>query len=249
MPFRILIHGQTVVDPQLNKSDLLWHYVDAAKLLDFLHNQRIYFCRGDQFQDKFEGQFTPSLKRAIENSCEKMKREQDIDHTYEQFRSKIRQQVFLSCWHQSDAESMAMWRIYGNSSCSVALTTTVGNFQTALDGQNFNYLLSIEKVEYVDYNADPDLDISPYSRVFAYKHDAYAYEQEVRIFLDLDRQGEAFDTPVQEKGVYVSVNPSDFLRNIVVSPNAPSWFRQLIVDLANKYQVPCIPSALAVDPI
>ena len=245
MPFRILERGNTVVDKRLNASALLWRYIDAAKFLDFLHYSRLYFCRGDLFEDKFEGQFTQSWKRSIEHSY----KENNINFTYEKFRHRLRQQIFLSCWHQSDAENMALWRIYGDSSCSVALTTTVDCFRTALDKQDLPYLVSIEKVDYVDYTTDPELDLSPYSRIFAYKHSAYEFEKEVRVILDLDRQGHVFDTPIEKKGLYVPINPSSFLKNIVVAPNAPSWFVDLVFDVAKDSKISIKPSALAVDPI
>jgi hypothetical protein len=81
--------------------------MNTPKFLAFLNNSSIYFPRGDQFQDKFEGQFTASLKHSIEQSYKDNK----IDFTYEKFRTTLRQRVFISCWHQSDNESMAMWSV------------------------------------------------------------------------------------------------------------------------------------------
>ena len=245
-PTRLLRNGKPVVDRRLDDSTILYRYMDTPKFMDFLHNSRIYFPRGDQFQDKFEGQFTTSLKQSIEQSY----KENKINFTYEKFRMTLRKRVFISCWHQSDTESMAMWSVYGRSSCSVAITTTVGLLKKAIKALNLPYLVSIEKVDYVDYQSDPDLDISPYARVFAYKHDAYSFENEVRVLLD--RSVNEFDVPIEDKGIPLQFAHKDILRSVVVAPEAPGWFVSLITDIArNKYKigVPCCPSALSIQPI
>ncbi len=245
-PTRLLINGKPTVDSRLDDSTILYRYMDTPKLLDFLHNSSIYFPRGDQFQDKFEGQFTASLKNSIEQSYKKNK----INFTYEKFRTALRQRVFISCYHESESENMAMWSVYGRSSCSVAITTTVGMLKKALEALNLPYLVSIEKVDYVDYQSDPNLDISPYSRVFAYKHDAYRFENEVRILLD--RSVDEFDKPINDRGISIKMAPKDILKNIVVAPEAPSWFVSLITDVVKqKYKIdaPCRRSALSVQPI
>lgn len=245
-PTRLLIKGKPAVDDRLDDYTILYRYMDTPKFLAFLNDSSIYFRRGDQFQDKFEGQFTTSLKHGIEQSYKDNK----IDFTYEQFRSTLRQRVFISCWHQSDSESMAMWSVYGRSSYSVAITTTVGLLKNALEARQLPYLVSIEKVDYVDYQSDPDLDISPYSRVFAYKHDAYEYENEVRILLD--RSVYEFDEPIDGEGISIKIPIKDVLKRIIVAPEAPSWFVTLINDVVEtkyKIEAPCCPSVLSVQPI
>lgn len=136
------VSGKPCVSPALNDSDVLWRYLDAAKFLDLLHNQSLFFSRGDQFEDKFEGAFTDSLKHSIQRSYEVNK----IHFTYEEFRERLRERVFVNCWHRSSDDSMAMWSIYGRSPCSVAITTTVGRLKKSLEDQNLPYNISIEKV-------------------------------------------------------------------------------------------------------
>ena len=120
-PVVIHIPGKPRLHSELKGTDVLWRYLDAAKFFDFIHHQTLFFCRGDQFEDKFEGAFTESLKHAIEKSYQ----DNQIDFTYEEFRKRLRERVFVNCWHKSRDDSMAMWSIYGRSSCSVAITTTV----------------------------------------------------------------------------------------------------------------------------
>jgi len=62
---RIRRRGIPAVDKRLRSNQILWRYFDLAKFLDFLMRDRLYFARGDQFPDKFEGSFTKSLRSKI----------------------------------------------------------------------------------------------------------------------------------------------------------------------------------------
>ncbi len=238
------IHGKPRVSPSLKAEDVLWRYLDAAKFLDFLHNHTLFFSRGDQFEDKFEGAFTDSLKHSIERSYQENK----IDFTYDEFRRRLRERVFVNCWHQSVDDSMAMWSISGRSSCFVALTTTVGQLRKSLESQDLPYLIYVEKVEYVNHWDDPKLYLAPYSRVFVYKNNAYEFEKEVRILID--RFGE-FETPMTDIGMSIKVTPQTFLCGIIIAPEAPPWFETLVRAVSEHYGIraPVHRSFLAKEPV
>lgn len=244
---RPIIHipGKPRVSSELKSREVLWRYLDAAKFLDFVHNHTLFFSRGDQFEDKFEGAFTDSLKHSIQRSYNVNK----IDFTYEQFRRRLRERVFVNCWHKSQDDSMAMWSIYGRSSCSVALTTTVGQLKQSLEDEVLPYDIAIEKVEYVKHWRDPDLDIAPYSRVFAYKIKAYEFEKEVRVLID--RFADEFEADIAETGMSINVSSRSLLRSIVIAPEAPLWFEKLVRDVSERYGVtaPVRRSMLAKEPI
>jgi hypothetical protein len=229
----IIIHipGKPRVSETLAEDDVLWRYLDAARFWDFLEHNTLFFCRGDQFEDKYEGAFTTSLKSAIEAAYVSAK----IDYTYAEFKQSLRQRVFVNCWHRNRDDSMAMWRLYGRSPCAVAITTSVGRLKASLEAANLPFDLAIEKVEYVKHWRDPKLDIAPYSRVFAYKTKAYEYEKEVRVIVDRSLAG--FEQPLPETGLSVAVSPSLLLRSVVISPESPRWFRTLVLDAANRYDL------------
>lgn len=246
-PMTVTIHipGSPRVHSELNGTDVLWRYLDAAKFFDFIHQETLFFCRGDQFGDKFEGAFTESLKHAIQKSYDDNK----IDFTYEEFRRRLRERVFVNCWHRSMDDSMAMWSIYGQSACSIAITTTVEQLRTSLLEQKLPYDISIEKVQYVKHWRDPDLDIAPYSRVFAYKTKAYDFEKEVRVLID--RSAGEFEAEMPDRGMAVKIDPATLLRSIVVAPEAPVWFETLIREVSERYKIlaPVRRSKLATDPV
>ncbi|WP_444984597.1 hypothetical protein [Halomonas mongoliensis] len=237
--------GRTVIDSGLNEETILWRYLDTAKFLDLLTNQNLYLCRADRFSDKHEGSFTQSIRHAIEKSYE----DSEIDFSYNDFKDKLRRGVYVNCWHKSRNDSMAMWKLYGQSNCAVAVTTTVGKLKKALDSEKLNAFLSIKKVDYVKHWRDPSLKIKPYSNVFAYKVVAYEYEKEVRVIAD--KFDDNFDNAEPSSGLLVKTPINEVLRSIVISPEAPQWYVQLIEDTVTKYgiRIPVRRSKLAFEPI
>jgi hypothetical protein len=232
------------VEP-LRRDTVLWRYLDAAKLFDFFENSTLFFCRADHFSDKFEGAFTPSLRAQISAAHARG----EIDYDYEQFKRRMRESVFINCWHRNQDDSAAMWALYGKSECAVALTTTVGQLADTVAGIA-EHRISIARVEYVKHWSDPKLDVSPdYTRIFSYKTKAYEYEKEVRVIIDRTRDAPPPDLP--QPGIVVPVDAVRLLRSIVIAPDAPPWFENLVRQSALRYgiRVAVRRSRLATDPI
>jgi hypothetical protein len=237
---------------QLRRDTVLWRYLDAAKLFDFFENGTLFFCRADHFSDKFEGAFTPSLRDEISRAHARG----EIDYDYEQFKRRMRQSVFINCWHRNQDDSAAMWALYGKSDCAVALTTTVGQLSDSLKAAPGGQEVWIARVEYVKHWRDPKLDLSPdYARIFTYKTKAYEYEKEVRVIIDRTGQGPAQGpAPRMEQdsaGILLPVDANALLRSIVIAPDAPPWFEKLVRQSALRYGIktPVRRSKLATDPI
>lgn len=239
----IRIIGKTSVDKSLGSKNVLWRYLDTAKFLDYATGQKLYLCRADKFGDQFEGSFTQSIRHAIEKSYSDNK----IDSTYEDFKESLRKSVYVNCWHKSPNDSMAMWKLYGSSNFAVAVTTTVQKLEKVLNDAHIDGYVALKKVEYVKHWRDPSLKIKPYSNVFAYKVTAYDYEKEVRIIVDRFAEGHVND----ESGLLICAPAKDLVRSIVVSPEAPDWYRKMIEKVANDYGIsaPVRRSKLATAPI
>ena len=223
------IDRHILISDQLRPDTVLWRYLDAAKLFDFFENATLFFCRADHFSDKFEGAFTPTLRQQIADAYGRG----EIDYTYEQFKRRIRESVFINCWHRSQDDSAAMWALYGKSDCAVALTTTVAQLAGALEDAAQEHALWIARVEYVKHWSDPELDVTPdFARIFTYKTKAYEYEKEVRVMIDRT-DGPRTDGPRTEghrrhdslqhceTGITVPVDTTRLLRSIVIAPDAP----------------------------
>jgi hypothetical protein len=244
--FQTPVQRRIMVDDQLRRDTVLWRYLDAAKLFDFFENSTLFFCRADHFSDKFEGAFTPSLRQQISDAYARG----EIDFSYEQFKRRMRESVFINCWHRNQDDSAAMWALYGKSDCAVALTTTVGQLAGTLEGIEEDHAISIARVDYVKHWSDPKLDVSPdYTRIFTYKTKAYEYEKEVRVIID--RTGHPLVPELLQTGLCVPIDARGLLRSIVIAPDAPPWFEKLVRQSALRYgiQAPVRRSKLALDPI
>ena len=234
-----------LIDPKLSKSNILWRFMDLSKFLALLEERKLFLCRPDAFHDKFEGSFTNSIKKAIEKAY----KEHDIEFTYDKFKRCLHERVFINCWHNSKYDSMAMWNLYGKSTNSLAITTTVGKLSSQLLRSEFVYHLYIKKVEYIEHWNDPDIEINPYSHIFSYKVKAYEYEKEVRVILD--RYAEMFEKKTIPNSVSIELNLDELLRSIVISPEAPEWFFQLLNKISKRYDLKCPVerSQMALDPL
>lgn len=240
----VIFKGIPSIGNGLTDDTVLWRYLDTAKFLDLLHNRTLFFCRGDRFADKYEGAFTESIKHAIEEAFHK----NEINSSVAEFKTRLRERVFVNCWHQSRDDSMAMWSLYGKSSAAVAITTTVGQLRDAIKLAKLPYAINIAKVEYVKHWRDPQLVFKPYSNVFAYKLKAYDYEKEVRVIIDRFHENE--DISALPDGMSAAIPLETLLRSIVVCPEAAPWFVELVGDVVHKYGVsaPVNRSKLAFDP-
>ncbi|NVJ10994.1 hypothetical protein HUW63_38115, partial [Myxococcus sp. AM001] len=217
--------------------------LDTAKFLDYATSQKLFLCRADKFEDQFEGSFTQSIRHAIEKSYH----DNQIAYTYEQFKERLRQSIYVNCWHKSPNDSMAMWKLYGASNFAVAVTTTVQQLETVVNNAGIDGYITIKKVKYVKHWKDPSLSIKPYSNVFAYKVTAYDYEKEVRVIVD--RFDDKFSN--NSSGIIMPAPAKDLIRSIVVSPEAPDWYKSMIEKVAQDYGItaPVRRSKLATDPI
>ena len=222
----------------------LWRYLDLAKFVALLQTQTLYFRRGDTFDDPFEGSYP--LKNVDDFEPEK------ISYSAEDWRKF----VAISCWHESDFESDAMWRIYATNKQGVAIKTTWEKLEAAAQGA---YLA---KVRYLDFVAEK-AEIKVPSDVFEYKRKAFSHETEVRAIITLypstgidnGLPKNSIPSPGAElpkEGVFMDLSDlAAFLDKIVVSPSSEDWFSDVVKGLVETYGLPSdvvVQSELKTDP-
>ena len=209
----------------------LWRYLDLAKFVALLQTHELHFTRGDKFGDPFEGSYP--LKNGEDFKPGK------ISYSAKHWRKF----VAVSCWHESDSESEAMWSLYTANKQGVAIKTTWEKLEAAADGA---YLA---KVRYRDFITGRARIRIP-SDVFEYKRKAFSHEKEVRaIITHYPSAGIQNGMPKnsapsrleQLPKTGVSVELSDlagFLDKIVVSPYSDPWFNDVVKGLTKKYGLP-----------
>lgn len=212
-------------------------YLDLPKYVDLIRSRTLYLRRADRFPDRFEGVLTPAIRAVLDAGKKGGMADHDADHLYR----RSRMGTYLSCWSLGDKENMALWQIYGSASTSVTVTSTIGKLVETAIGWGERTL--IRKVRYIDHFANPDMIIGTYTDALCFKHEAYGYEDEVRIMVP--RQHEKWE----ENPDYIRQPIGDLnamVESVVVAPEAGRWFYDLVCDITRVFGIsaPVKPSKL-----
>ena len=230
----------------------VWRYMDVTRLVALMETRSLHFARADTLDDPFEGSLALRNQMAHEQMITRMLEDQEnnppsaVRYTRSQLRDMLaqgtlqgRQWVFISCWHGSETESLAMWRQYGSSGGSVVIQSTYQKLLDALPSEtcidktkteNTNIYLGM--VQYKNYSSLQEgltLNgnmLSP----FIHKRTAFEYEREVRAFLMFP----AADIR-SISSVAVKVDFEQLVETIRVRPGTLNWERQTIETLIGKY--------------
>lgn len=231
----------------------LWRYMDLAKFLSLLESNTLFFTRLDHFIDPFEGALgvleneeawkknkKEELKRwfKIKNKFENSKLseaelEKEATQHLNDYRKKLenwRTSNYVSCWHKSDFESEAMWKLYtSDPKQGIAIQTTFERLYWSLQGiPHFNCSM----VNYINYNgfnngtSNDKLDLfdAPW-----FKRKSFEHEKEFRVIVEDDRKPAYRD---ENKQIKVDLNL--LIENVYISPQADDWFVKLVKEIITK---------------
>lgn len=212
--------------PDLRQSAIVRRHMDLPKLLDLLHSKTLYLRRADGFADRLEGALFPTLRRQM-NAAHKAGQ---LPHDAEHFYRRALQGNYVSCWSLGTHDNMALWQLYGGTSASVAVTSTVGRLLRLCSRWRRSAILW--KVEYVDHRKVKTYVNGSYTDPLRYKHRAYTFENELRILIP--QQGESWEE--NPPFIRLPVGKLDELvRSVVVAPEASPEFKESVADLCRRY--------------
>jgi hypothetical protein len=215
---------------------IIWRYVDFTKFISYLEKKALFFVRSDQLADNYEGKFTEADARVWEEKLQPTTKLNQME-IYDRFR-KI---VNISSWHINDNESAAMWEICLQSNEGVAIKSTFQRLKESFLLHKKDDIL-IGKVKYIDYSRDtipPGNIFNP----FLYKRKAFEHEKELRaVIMKFPSQQETVGKHlvfVDPKwfGIHVKTDLHILIDEIVVSPNVPDWFIDLVTSIVKKYEL------------
>ena len=238
-----------------DKSIKTWRYMDFTKFVSMLTTNTLYFPRADRLGDPFEGSW-PKLN--VEQRSDMLKemgaaKPSDVSETMADFAKRLRQYIYVSCWHANEHESAAMWNLYAESGKGIAIQTTFDRLYDILHAVPTKLFLGM--IEYLDYQNESTPwvgALSPFMR----KRKSFEHEQEVRAIIEdapdswpLSRE-QAQDEGRLE-GLPIAVSLADLIENVYVAPQSPDWFRQLVDKMSDKYGLskPVRQSILDEDPL
>lgn len=201
-----------------------------SKFVNLLKTRDLHFHQAADFGDRFEGSVPEIIEEARELEYQRAAKRGDLRPEGHEIHAEInkclRRFTYLSCWHMTDEESVAMWEHYGGSEGAVAIKTTVGEFSSALNTRDSPDIYFGE-VDYQPYSSEhestPDIDDidieeelddrffltrEAHSLVpFVYKRQGYEYEQEMRGIIQNPPIDEDLDqTKVEIDGEIIDVD-------------------------------------------
>ena len=199
---------------------IVWKYLDLSKFLDLLLSQKLFMSRSDKFEDQYEGTFS-------EPTFEEIKKLSEHNPEFLKFYKERREKVVISSWHINEYESFAMWQIFTQNNEGLAIQSTVGRLQAALQADT-SYQQSIGEVNYIDYKKE-HIPFDDMFFPFLFKRKSFIYEREIRIICDASSRV----NPVKE-GLNISVNINDLIEKIYIHPKSENWYKKLVIGLLKK---------------
>ena len=210
----------------------LWRFLDFTKFVDVLERRALFFSRADLLGDPFEGSLTAANHEWLVRICADMKIGLEPVEQRRALLRRMRSCAFVSCWHENQHESAAMWRLYARSNEAVAIRTTFGRLRAAWGRAR----IECGRVRYIDYTAE----MMPEGNIFwplMHKRRSFGHEQEVRaVLVDWDRLREPSAVDPRP-GEYVPVDLEQLLAAVVVAPTCPRWFHELVERVCERYGV------------
>ena len=199
---------------------IVWKYLDLSKFVDLLLYRKLFMSRSDKFEDQYEGTFSePTFEEIRKISADNP----DFLDTYKTHREK----VVISSWHLNEYESFAMWQIFTQKNEGLAIQSTLGRLQQALEPETL-YKQYIGEVNYIDYKKE----YIPFEDAFfpfLFKRKSFQYEREVRIISDLSDYNLIIDN-----GLKIDVDISQLIEKIYIHPKSENWYKNLIIDLVHR---------------
>ncbi|MFE3870875.1 hypothetical protein ACFX5F_06525 [Flavobacterium sp. ZS1P70] len=199
---------------------IVWKYLDLSKFLDLLMSQKLFMSRSDKFEDQYEGTFSEPTFEEI--------RKLSIDNPdFLNYYKSHREKVAISSWHINEYESFAMWQIFTQNSEGLAIQSTIGRLQNALQPET-NFDQHIGEVNYIDYKKE----YIPFDDMFfpfLFKRKSFQYEREVRIITDIGENKITLN-----EGLKINVDISQLIEKIYIHPKSENWYKNLVIQLVSE---------------
>nr|WP_315167047.1 hypothetical protein [uncultured Flavobacterium sp.] len=199
---------------------VVWKYLDLSKFLDLLLSQKLFMSRSDKFEDQYEGTFS-------EPTFEEIKKLATDNPDFLNYYKTHREKVAISSWHINEYESFAMWQIFTQNSEGLAIQSTIGRLQKALDPEQ-NISQYIGEVNYIDYKKE----YIPFDDMFfpfLFKRKSFQYEREVRIISDISESKIKIND-----GLKINIDIDQLIEKIYIHPKSENWYKKLVIQLVSE---------------
>jgi hypothetical protein len=230
----------------------LTRYLSFSKYVSFLKDG-LFLANSQSFEDPWEGHIFHSITAKSENL-------EPLSHSV----NDRKQYIYVSCWHASEHESYAMWRIYGKDE-AVAIHTDgekLRGIMQAVHKHHGSAPILLSPIDYVmpfegrlsDLQTDKIYSVSfenkenpehnlwrnDMQQLLCLKPKPYEYEKEVRL-LALDADAPPFlelaEDYLPRRGIFVPVDLDSFITEVTVAPWATDDFFNSVIAVSEKFGI------------
>ncbi|MBP6961996.1 hypothetical protein KBB49_00465 [Candidatus Saccharibacteria bacterium] len=216
----------------------LWRYIDTKKLESLLETGCLHFTRSDLLGDEHEGS-TTKLTIEERKNFYRGASEHTIKFGFPKLGKDWGKCTYISCWHCSKNESLAMWELYlpiKNGSNGVAIKTSISRLKKYIIETERDFYLN--PVQYLDYDTDTVSEGNAFIPFFI-KRDIHQHEREFRILVanleDLPAVSAGTKDPI--RGIFIPVILDKLIEKIIISPFANPATVIYIERLLKKYHL------------
>jgi hypothetical protein len=213
---------------------VLWRYCDLPKLVSLLSKKALHFSVASALGDHFEGAMTRELAAWMPR---------DVLPAI----APTRHQTFVSCWHENEYESAAMWQLYSRLNEGIAIRSTFSRVASSFVG--FSLLpkalpppneIFAGRVNYIDYERDRFVDRSRALNALSlivHKRMSFAHEREVRAVCSIPANCGRHSSNPLHKGIYVDCDLGQLIECVYISPSAPGYFCEAVADVCRRFSL------------
>ncbi|KPK75783.1 MAG: hypothetical protein AMJ79_09745 [Phycisphaerae bacterium SM23_30] len=223
----------------INPDDKIWRYMDIEKYVSLITSKSLYFARLHEFEDHFEGSFWPT--KILKPDFKHSNISESDKAVWKKNAEDNKKYMAVSCWHLSEYESDAMWKIYAKYDKGIAIQSTYGSLCEELKNakKNLPYLHQINRVKYIDHFTELFRDGGAmwlFDGVL-HKHKSFEYEKELRAVLYTSSSNiESHEWLNLQKGIPIPLdNFSVFIKKVITSPYSQERFYKMLKSVSEKY--------------
>lgn len=231
----------------------LWRFMDFPKYYYLMTKKLLYFSNLERLtNDPWEGLpsrkiFDPDREIMVnvlkdqpridifkDVKSQKVMKQVEFYGGTEQFGRHVQQMMeihrrerknyFVSCWHMNEAESEALWRIYGGSGYGISIKSNYLRLEESLSYAGQMYAGT---VSYIDETSEMLGDDNAFYNCM-WKRKSFSHELEFRIVL--------YERDIDATGIDMMVNLDTLVDEIIVHPSADPWFLGIVEDLTRSVE-------------
>ncbi len=200
----------------------IWRYMDFEKYASMLQTNSLYFARLHQLEDPSEGSLGHA--KILKHNFQHKEVDENLKSSIKYNAKQQNLRMAVNCWHMSEYESPAMWKIYTPKEKGIAIQSTFARLKKVLKASVLGSRINIGMMPYLDYNNESfsgEGIIGLYDGVKC-KRKCFEYEKEVRAVV-YTPEGLKPDFPIYD-GFPVKIDLKMLIEKIYISPTVASSF-------------------------